>query len=578
MLRYTAVLVSPQPPPRRHVPSGLDLTALPALSACFDELAERPLPNGDLWALEQWLLDWSELESLISEEQTLREVAVTCHTDDPALEAAYLDLVDRVAPHCKPLRDRLARRLVAHPDAAALAPDRHACLLRSLANQVDLFREAVVPLEAIEQRLCAEHQKLRGAMRAEFLGELRTLEAIEADEDHHIRSHREAAWHAVTARFMADKPALDDVFTRMVDNRLAQTAAAEFPDYRAYRFRKLGRFDYGPDDCLAFHAAIEAAVVPLAIELIDRRRRDLDLGSVRPWDLQAPRGGEVPLRPFTSEDGLINGCIDVFTSVDPRFGAQFRDLAGRGLLDLMSRPGKAPGGYQANLEASGLPFIFVNAVGRHEDVLTLLHEGGHAFHALACAADPLIWNRSPPMEFCEVASMAMELMGSRYLGAFYPPHDLRRAVEHQLEQAVLFLPYVACVDAFQHWLYTHPDAARDPDARDQTWLALHRRFFPTVDWSGLELERAALWQRKLHIFELPFYYIEYGIAQLGALQVLAAHRSDPAAAVEAYRRGLALGARAGLRDLFTATGLRFDLSRPALQDLMDLVRDELARD
>jgi len=578
VLPLGAVLASLPPPPRRHVPAGLDLTALPALSACYDELAERPLPAGDLWALEQWLRDWSELESLLSEEQTRREIAVTCHTDDPALEAAYLDLIDRVAPHCKPLRDRLARRLVAHPDAANLAPERHACLLRSLANQVDLFRESIVPLEAGEQRLCAEHQKLRGGMRAEFLGELRTLEAIEADEDHHIRSHREAAWHAVTARFTADKAALDDVFTRLLDNRLAQAAAAAFPDYRAYRFRKLGRFDYSPDDCLAFHAAIEAAVVPLACDLIERRRLDLGLASVRPWDLQAPRRDEVPLRPFTTVDALVTGCAEVFTAVDPHFGRQFRDLAARGLLDLMSRPGKAPGGYQANLEATGLPFIFANAVGRHEDVLTLLHEGGHAFHALACADEPLIWNRSPPMEFCEVASMAMELMGSRYLGAFYPPQDLRRAVEQPLEQAVLFLPYVACVDAFQHWLYTHPADARDPDARDRTWLALHRRFFPTVDWSGLEPERAALWQRKLHIFELPFYYIEYGIAQLGALQILAAHRRDPVAAVAAYRRGLALGARAGLRDLFAAADLHFDLSRPALQALMDLVRDELGRD
>ena len=578
MLPLEAVLASLPPPPRRHVPLGLDLTALPALSACYDELAERALPSGDLWALEQWLRDWSELEALIGEEQTRREIAVTCHTDDPTLEAAFLDLVDRIAPHCKPLRDRLARRLVAHPDAGALAPERHACLLRSLANQVELFREAVVPLEAGEQRLCAEHQKLRGGMRAEFLGQLRTLEAIEADEDHHIRSHREAAWSAVTARFLADKAALDDIFTRMLDNRRAQTAAAEFPDFRAYQFRKLGRFDYSPDDCLAFHAAIEAAVVPLTCDLLERRRRDLGLTSVRPWDLQAPRGDDVALRPFTDVDALIAGCAEVFTAVDPRFGDQFRDLAERGLLDLMSRPGKAPGGYQANLEASGLPFVFTNAVGRHEDVLTLLHEGGHAFHALACADDPLIWNRSPPVEFCEVASMAMELMGSRHLGAFYPPGDLRRAIDQQLEQAVMLLPYVACVDAFQHWLYTHPQDGRDPAARDHTWLALHRRFFPTVDWSGLETERAALWQRKGHIFELPFYYIEYGIAQLGALQVLAAHRSDPLAAVEAYRRGLALGARSGLRELFAATGLRFDLSRPALQDLMDLVRDELRRD
>lgn len=240
----------------------------------------------------------------------------------------------------------------------------------------------------------------------------------------------------------------------------------------------------------------------------------------------------------------------------------------------MARPGKAPGGYQVNLEASRLPFIFANAVGRHDDLLTLIHEAGHALHALACADDPLIWNRSPPLEFCEVASMGMELLTSDHLAAFYTPAEQRRALRQQLESIVLFLPYMACIDALQHWLYTHPQQARGRE-RDEIWQSLHQRFFPTVDWSGLAPERAALWQRKLHIFELPFYYIEYGIAQLGALQLLAHHRRDPATTIAAYRRGLGLGARAGLRDLFTATGLQLDLSLPALQSLMDLVRAEL---
>ena len=563
------------PPPRRYVPADLDLGDLAALGACHDELATRPLVADDPWALEQWLRDWSELESLMHEEQTRREIAVTCHTEDPAIEATYLDWVDRVAPHVKPLRDRLARRLVAHPGAGALAPGGHRCLLRGLANQVDLYRDALVPLEAEQQRLCAEHQKLRGAMKAEFDGAPRTLEAIEAAEDHDDPTRREAAWRAVSGRFLADKPALDDLFDRLLANRLAQTHAAGFPDYRAYRFRQLARFDYGPADCLAFHAAIEAAVVPLACELLAARAHELGRPALRPWDLQAPRVGQSALRPFADADALIAGAAAVFTAVDPGFGQQFADLAQRGLLDLMSRPGKAPGGYQASLEASGLPFIFANAVGRHDDVLTLLHEGGHAFHALASAADPLIWNRSPPMEFCEVASMSMELMASRHLGAFYTPAELRQATCQQLEAIVLFLPYMACVDAFQHWLYTHPDQARHPPTRDATWLALHRRFFPGVDWSDLEAERAALWQRKLHIFELPFYYIEYGIAQLGALQLFAGYLRDPEATVAAYRRGLALGGRAGLRDLFSATGLRFDLGEATLHDLMDLVRTTL---
>jgi oligoendopeptidase F len=563
-------------PPRRYVPAGVDPLALPALSACYDELAARPLPDADLWALEQWLRDWSELEALVAEATTRREIAMTCRTDDPAAEAAFLDVVDRVAPHCKPRRDRLARRLVAHPAAARLDPARHAALLRRLAGQVALYRDELVPLEAAEQRLCADYQKLRAAQTAAWDGEARTLEAIDAAEDDPDRARREAAWRTVSARFLADKPAFDDLFDRLLAVRRAQAAAAGFRDFRDYRFRKLERSDYGPDDCLAFHAAIEAAVVPLAAAQLERRRAALGLASVRPWDLVAPLAGPA-LRPFAPDDpaALVRGATAVFAAVDPGFARQFESLAARGLLDLMSRPGKAPGAYQAALEASGVPFVFANAVGRHDDVLTVLHEGGHAFHALACADDPLIWNRSPPIEFCEVASTAMELMGGRHLDPFYPPDAARRAQHLQLEQIVLFLPYMACVDAFQHWLYTHPDT--DARARDAAWLALHRRFFPTVDWSDLDDERAALWQRKLHIFELPFYYIEYGIAHLGALQQLAAYLRDPAAAVAAYRRALALGARAGLRELFAAADLRFDLSAASVRAVMDLVGAELAR-
>ena len=570
------MLDSLPPPPRRHVPAELELASVPALTGCYDELAARPLPPGDRWALAQWLRDWSELESLLNEEQTRREVAMHRRTDDPDLLAAYLDWIDRVAPPCKPLRDRLARRLLAHPDAAALPPERHACMLRALASEVALFRPAIVPLEAAEQRLCAEHQTLRGGMQAEFRGHTCTLEALEAEDEHPDRDRREHAWRTLADRFLAEKPALDDLFDRLLEVRLAQAAAADCHDYRDYRFRKLGRFDYGPADCLALHAAIADAVVPLASELLHARAAALGLPRVRPWDLLAPLPGEAPLHPFTAEAPLIAGCTEVFTAVDPELGRQFAGLAARGLLDLMARPGKAPGGYQVNLEASGLPFIFANLVGRHDDLLTLLHEGGHALHALACADEPLIWNRTPPLEFCEVASMGMELLASDHLHPFYDPATARRARRQQLESIVLFLPYMACVDALQHWLYTHPQQAAGRE-RDAVWQALHERYFPAVDWSGLEHERAALWQRKLHILELPFYYIEYGIAQLGALQLLANDRRDRPATIAAYRRALALGARAGVRDLFAAAGLRFDLSLAAVTELMQLVRAELAQ-
>ncbi|WP_434415666.1 M3 family metallopeptidase [Nannocystis pusilla] len=272
-----------------------------------------------------------------------------------------------------------------------------------------------------------------------------------------------------------------------------------------------------------------------------------------------------PLVPFTREEELIAGCARAFEAVDPEFARQFSRLAEHGLLDLMSRPGKAAGAFQVHLHASGLPFVFAGGVGRHEDLLTVLHEGGHAFHALACAADPLIWNRHPPIEFCEVAGMGMELLAAAHLRAFYDADTCARAARHQLEQLVLFLPHAAAIDAFQHWVYTRPDEARERAARDAAWLAQHRRLCQGVDWSGLEADRAALWQRRLHVFELPFYYIEYAIAGLGAVQLHRRALAEPAAAVADLRRALALGARARLPDLFAAAGLHFGTDRSAVR-------------
>ncbi|MCY1006865.1 M3 family metallopeptidase [Nannocystis pusilla] len=389
------------------------------------------------------------------------------------------------------------------------------------------------------------------------------------------RSRREAAWRTVAAEFRAVKPELDHLFDRLLDNRRAQAAAAELPDYRAYRFRRLDRLAYGPADCLALHEAIAAEFVPLAGRVLRRRAAALGLDVLRPWDLGALPGG--PLVPFTREEALIAGCARAFEAVDPEFARQFSRLAEHGLLDLMSRPGKAAGAFQVHLHASGLPFVFAGAVGRHEDLLTVLHEGGHAFHALACAGDPLIWNRHPPIEFCEVAGMGMELLAATHLGAFYDADTCARAARHQLEQLVLFLPHAAAIDAFQHWVYTRPDEAGDRATRDAAWLAQHWRLCPGVDWSGLEADRAALWQRRLHVFELPFYYIEYAIAGLGAVQLYRRALAEPAAAVADLRRALALGARARLPDLFAAAGLHFGTDRhtvrqaaAACRELLDL--------
>lgn len=560
------------PPPRRYLPAIVRLDRLADLDACYGELAARSLPADDPWTLEQWLLDWSELESHLSEEQARRQIVVTCSADDPDAARAYLEHASVLAPACKPRRHALARRLLEHPAAARLPPG-HACALAVLRNRADLYRPELAALEIEEQHLCAEYRRLRDRLTADWDGAERPLAVVERCEDDPDRARREAAWRAVAGSFRAARPALDHLFERLLAARRGQARAAGLPDYRAYRFRALDRLAYGPGDCLALHDAIAAEFVPLAHEVLRRRAAALGLAALRPWDLAVLPGG--PLAPFSHEEQLIAGCAAAFEAVHPEFARQFALLARHGLLDLMSRPGKAAGAFQVHLHASGLPFLCASAVGRHEDLLTVLHEAGHAFHALACAGDPLFWNRLPPIEFCEVAGMAMELLAGAHLRAFYDPDTCARAARHQLEQLILFLPHAAAIDAFQHWVYTRPDDARDPRARAAAWRVQHERLCPGVDWSGLEDDRAALWQRRLHVFELPFYYLEYAIAGLGAVQLYRRALAEPAAAVADLRRALALGARARLPDLFAAAGLTFGTDRRTVQQAAAACRDLL---
>lgn len=560
-------------PPRRYLPAALRVDRLADVEACYGELAARALPADDPWTLQQWLVDWSELESHLAEDHARKQIAACRRADDIEAVRAHLELVDVLAPRCKPLRDALTRRLLAHPAADRLPAATHACALRTLRARAALFHRELAPLEAAEQHLRAEYQRLRADLTLPWDGAARPLDVVERAQDDPDPDRREAAWRAAAARMLAAKPALDDLFDRLLANRRAQAAAAGQPDYRAYRFRQLGRVDYGPAECAALHAAIEGEFAPLAAAVLDRRAADRGLPTARPWDLALPL--DVP-RPFVSEEALIAGCAAALDAVDPELGRQFAWLAGQGLLDLMSRPGKAAGGFQATLEASGLPFVFANATGRHDDVLTVLHESGHAFHALACARDPLIWNRSPPLELCEFAGQAMELLAGAHLHAFYPADVRPQVARRQIEQLALFLPFCAALDAFQHWLYAAPASATDPPTRDAAWQALHRRMLPAVDWSGLEDICAAGWQRKLHVFEVPFYYLEYAIAGVAALHLHARYLDDPAPAVAAYRRALALGARAPLPTLFAAAGLPWPIDRAAVRRAADHCRALLA--
>jgi len=559
--------------PRRFVPAAADMGNWADIEPLFDELDGRPIDSVAL--LEQWLLAWSELAACISEEGTKRYVTMTCQTDDAQKERAHLHFVERISPRCKPRWDRLRQRFVASPARAKLDRDRHLVYDRSVASAVELFREANVPLQTADEKLDQQYQKICGAMTVHYDGKEQTLQQMGRylhEPDRHIRQE---AWEAMVRRRLADREAIDDIFDPMIELRNRIALNADLANFRDYQFNAYERFDYTPADCFAFHAAIERLVTPAVRQLQQDRCRTLNVGALRPWDLAVDPHNHPPLKPFATSSELTDKCIRVFGRLDPVLGGQFERMVRAGWLDLDSRKGKAPGGYQSTFDESRRPFIFMNAVGLHRDVETLLHEGGHAFHALACRDEPLLAYRGCGMEMAEVASMGMELLAFDFLDEFYGAEDLARARREKFEDVLTLFPWIATIDAFQHWLYTHPGHSRDE--RTACWLSLVGRFGGIEDWSGREPARQAQWQRQLHLFSVPFYYIEYGIAQIGALQLWRNARADRADALGRYRQALALGGSRPLPQLWAAAGLTFDFSESTLRPLIELVRTELAK-
>jgi oligoendopeptidase F len=441
--------------------------------------------------------------------------------------------------------------------------------------QVELFRDENVPLETEETKLGQQYQELMGSLTVNFRGEEKTLPQMSPYLEEPDRAVRQQAWELVANRRLAEADKLEDLFNGLVKLRERIAANAGFANYRDYAFRRLRRFDYTPEDCFAFHAAVESEVMPVVRELQESRRAQLQLLSLRPWDLDVDPLNRPPLRPFTEVAHMVGRTQKIFDKLDSGLATGFRQMQEMRLLDLENRKGKAPGGYQSTLSEARLPFIFMNSVGVQRDVETMLHEAGHAFHALATRDEDLHAYRHAPIEFCEVASMSMELLGSEYLEEFYAPAEANRARRIHLEGIVKFFPWMASVDSFQHWIYTHPGHTRDE--RTAAWIGIMDRFGGAVDWSGYEKARANLWHRQLHIFLDPFYYVEYGIAQLGALQVWANSKRDKAGALQAYQRGLALGGSRPLPRLFEAAGCRFEFTAQTIRPLVRLVREELTR-
>jgi len=423
--------------------------------------------------------------------------------------------------------------------------------------------------------LCQQYQKLVGAQSVTFRGEETTLVQMGRYLEDPNRTLRQEAWELVAKRRLSDAEKCEDIFDEIIRLRARIAGNAGFENYRDFAFRQKCRFDYTPADCLQFHDAVETEIMPAVREIQDERRRQLKLGKLRPWDLAVDPLNRAPLKPFAEVGELVSRTQKIFNHLDAELAAGFRQLQDLKLLDLANRKGKAPGGYQSTLSEARVPFIFMNAIGLQRDVETILHEAGHAFHAQATRAEDLYAYRGAPIEFCEVASMSMELLGNEFLEEFYPTAEANRARKTHLEGIVGFFPWMATVDAFQHWIYTHPGHGRAE--RAAAWLELMDRFGGDVDWNGHQAARAHLWHRQLHIFLHPFYYVEYGIAQLGALQVWANSKANKAKALADYKKALALGGSRPLPELFAAAGCKFQFDAATIKPLIQLAGTELKK-
>jgi len=560
--------------PRHFLPEKFTLTDWPALEPYFKELLGREITGKA--SLEQWLLDMSELEAAVNEEACWRQIRMTCDNENKELEDAFNFYCLEIQPQIQPYSDALNKKLVNSPYLKELDEEKYHTYLRSTKKSIELFREENIPIQAEVAVLQQQFGQISGAMMITVNGEEYTLQQAAKFLENPDRQLREDVYRKIQERRLQDTENLDALFDTLLGLRNKEAKNAGFENYRDYRFKELGRFDYTKEDCFKFHDAVKQYVLPLVNDIYRTKKRKLGVDTLRPWDLDAEPAGTKPLRPFVTGDELLQKSIACFTRLRPFFGDCLQRMKDMNHLDLESRKGKSPGGYNCPLPESGAPFIFMNAAGQMHDVTTMVHEGGHAVHSFLSHPLELTGFKEYPMEIAEVASMAMELMSMDHWDSFFDnEEDIKRAKEHQLERVITIFPWIAIIDKFQHWLYEHPGHTHKE--RTNAWVGILNEFRDDViDYSGLERYRDNAWQRQLHLFEVPFYYIEYGIAQLGAIGMWMQYRNDPEKALDNYCAALSLGGTKTLPELYKTAGLEFDFSPDKIKVLMDFVKGQMS--
>lgn len=538
-----------------------------------DEMLEANLTQENL---ADWLGQWTQLSYLIGDTYTTLQVAMTVNTADEETEKKLNAFLSNIMEKAMAVDNQLKEKFL---KSGLTAPEGFEVALKIMQTDAEIFRDTNLPLFTEEQKLSNEYDKIRGAETFIWEGEEKTIPEHIPFLHEHDRSVREKAWRLAHGRILQGRQAINELWGKLLSLRQQIAHNAGFENYRDYRWKQFHRFNYTPDDCQTFRNAIEEVGVPALARLYEHRKQVLGLDTLRPWDTKVDFRGSTPLRPFEDVQTLESKVEAMFRQVDPALGGYVQSMRDEKLLDLDSRKNKAPGGYCTNFNLRKRPFIFMNAVGVHDDVQTMLHESGHAFHVFEASRLPYHQQSDYPIEFAEVASMSMELLAAPYLthdqGGFYDPKEAARARIEHLEGLIWFWPYMAVVDGFQHWVYTHVEEAKDPANCDAKWNELWNRFMPVEDWTGLEDFKVTGWHRKLHIHTIPFYYVEYGLAQMGAVQVWRNSLTDQAKAIRDYRHALSLGYTVSLPELFQAAGARFAFDAKTLGELVALTENKI---
>ncbi|RVT99889.1 M3 family oligoendopeptidase [Mucilaginibacter limnophilus] len=557
---------------RTYIPADLDIK-WENLEPIYRELLDRPINS--VAELEQWLHDRSELEAALEEDFAWRYIRMTCDTNSEELLQKFQYFATEIEPKTAQYSNELNKKLVDSEYVDQLDSHKYFVYLRGIKKALELFREENIPLQTEIQVEQQKYQQITGSMSVHIGDKEFTLEqagALLKDTD---RSKRQEAWEKITARRLQDREKLDELFNHLRSLRHKVALNAGFENFRDYMFQALGRFDYTPQDCYAFHAAIETEIVPILHEQAEKRREALSLEVLKPWDTDVDITGKAPLKPFKNGDDLIEKSIQCFSNINRYLGERLEIMKDNGLFDVESRKGKAPGGYNYPLSETGAPFIFMNSANTFRDLTTMVHEGGHAVHTFLTADLELNDFKHCPSEVAELASMSMELISMDNWNVYFDnEEDLQRAKRDQLFDVLKTLPWVAVVDQFQHWIYTNPD--HTAEERREAWKQIYEPFGAGfVDWSEHPDAEANLWQKQLHIFEVPFYYIEYGMAQLGAIAVWKNYKENPEKGLQQYLEALKLGYTKTIKEIYETAGIRFDFSAAYVKELADFIKAEI---